>query len=264
MATQHTQREAQDTHRCRLDWGWSGVRRAAASGDIVVIVDTLSFSTTAVTAVQHGGVIYPCASQEQAARVAQQAEAELAVMRKEVPAKGRFSLSPITFLALESGHKIAISSPNGATCCGYGAQAPALLVGTLINAQAIAAALATLLAREPDLNATIIACGERWRTPTEDGSLRFAIEDYLGAGAILSYINYAMAPEARLCRGAFLQTSSDIEALLWECNSGRELRDMGFEEDVRHAARLNAYETVPILQQDHLILFTVEATDQDE
>jgi 2-phosphosulfolactate phosphatase len=264
MAAQHAQRKTQDTYRCRLDWGWSGVRRAAASGDIVVIVDTLSFSTTAITAVQHGGIIYPCASQEQAARVAQQVGAELAVMRKEVPAKGRFSLSPITFLTLESGCKIAISSPNGATCCGYGSQAPALLVGTLINARAVAATLSELLEREPDLNATIIACGERWRIPTEDGSLRFASEDYLGAGAILSYLNYAMAPEANLCRGAFLQASNDIEALLWECNSGNELRDMGFEEDVRHAARLNAYETVPILRQNRLIAFTAGATVQDE
>jgi 2-phosphosulfolactate phosphatase len=196
--------------------------------------------------------------------VAQQVGGELAVMRKEVPARGRFSLSPRTFLALEPGCKIAIASPNGATCCGYGAQAPCLFVGTLINARAVAAALSQLLEREPDLNATIISCGERWRTPTEDGPLRFAIEDYLGAGAILSYLNYETAPEACVCRGAFLQASSDIEALLWDCATGRELREIGFGEDVQHAARLNAYETVPILQQDHLIPLTVGATDQNE
>jgi 2-phosphosulfolactate phosphatase len=255
MAIQQSHHETQDaTYRCRLDWGWSGVRQAAARGDIVVIVDTLSFSTTAVTAVQHGGIIYPCASQEQAARVAQQVGGELAVMRKEVPARGRFSLSPTTYLTLERGCKIAIASPNGATCCGYGAQAPYLLVGTLINARAVATALSQLLEREPNLNATVIACGERRRTPTEDGSLRFAIEDYLGAGAILSYLNHDMAaPEANVCRGAFLQASDNIEALLWDCASGRELRAIGFAEDVRHAARLNVYETVPILQQDHLI-----------
>jgi 2-phosphosulfolactate phosphatase len=258
------QSETQNTYRCRLDWGWSGVRQAAARGDIVVIVDTLSFSTTAVTAVQHGGIIYPCSSQEQAARVAQQVGGELAVMRKEVPASGRFSLSPRTYLTLEPGSKVAISSPNGATCCGYGVQAPYLFVGTLVNARAVATALSQLLERAPDLNATVIACGERWRTPTEDGTLRFAIEDYLGAGAILSYLNYDMIPEASVCRGAFLQASDNIEALLWDCASGRELRAIGFEEDVRHATRLNVYETVPILQQDHLIPFTVETTDQDE
>lgn len=264
MATQQSQRETEDSYRCRLDWGWSGVRQAAARGDIVVIVDTLSFSTTAVTAVQHGGIIYPCATQEQAARVAQQVGGELAVMRKEVPARGRFSLSPRTYLTLEPGSKVAIASPNGATCCGYGAQAPALLVGTLINARAVAAALSQLLEREPDLNATVIACGERRHTPTEDGTLRFAIEDYLGAGAILAYLNHDMAPEASVCRGAFLQASDSIETLLWNCASGRELRAIGFAEDVRHAARLNVYETVPILQQDHLIPFTTKPTGQDE
>jgi 2-phosphosulfolactate phosphatase len=264
MTTQQSQRETQGTYRCRLDWGWSGVRQAATRGDIVVVVDTLSFSTTAVTAVQHGGIIYPCASQEQATRVAQQVGGELAVMRKEVPARGRFSLSPTTFLALERGCKIAIASPNGATCCGYGARAPYLFVGTLVNARAVAAALSQLLEQEPDLNTTIIACGERWSIPAEDGPLRFAIEDYLGAGAILSYLNQETTPEATVCRGAFLQASGDIDALLWDCASGRELRSIGFEEDVRHAAHLNAYETVPILQQDHLIPFTIGATGQDE
>ena len=55
------------------------------------------------------------------------------------------------------------------------------------------------------LSVTILACGERWKQPNEDGELRFAIEDYLGAGAILSALPAALArsPEARVCQGAF-------------------------------------------------------------
>ena len=44
----------------------------------------------------------------------------------------------------------------------------------------------------------------------------------------------------------------DIAALLWECGSGRELRKMGFPEDVRHAAQLNSYDTVPVMRGRHL------------
>ncbi|WP_223589152.1 2-phosphosulfolactate phosphatase [Neobacillus bataviensis] len=39
------------------------------------------------------------------------------------------------------------------------------------------------------------------------------------------------------------------------CGSGRELRGRGFEDDVIHCSRLNAYQTVPILNNDHFIDF---------
>jgi 2-phosphosulfolactate phosphatase len=215
----------------------------------------LSFSTTAVTAIQRGGIIYPCTTQENAAVLAQQVGGELAVRREDVPAKGRFSLSPETFLKLEPGSKVTLASPNGATCCNYGNQAPYLLVGTLINAKAVATVLSDLLDHNPDLNVTVIACGERWSIPSEDGPLRIAIEDYLGAGAILSYLNADKSPESRVCQGAFLQAGDDLEALLWDCASGRELRERGFEQDIRHAARLDVYESVPLLRENRLEAF---------
>ena len=99
-----------------------------------------------------------------------------------------------------------------------------------------------------DLCVTLIACGERWQTPAEDGALRVALEDDLGAGAILSYLRHDKSPEARVCAGAFLYSRDDLLAALWECGSGRELRSRGFPEDVRHAAQLNVYEAVPVLR----------------
>lgn len=255
MSTHLSHRHSQHPYRCRFDWGWRGVVQAAARGNAVVIVDTLSFSTTAVTAIHQGGMIYPCASQEEAVVLAQRVGGELAVLREEVPVKGRFSLSPETFLALEPGGQVVLASPNGATCCTYGESAPYLLVGTLVNAKAVAAVLAELLEQTPDLSVTVVACGERWSVPTEDGPLRVAIEDYLGAGAILSYLSADKFPEARVCQGAFTQTCHDLDALLWDCATGRALRDRGYGQDVKHAARLNVYESVPVLRESRLELF---------
>ena len=100
-----------------------------------------------------------------------------------------------------------------------------------------------------------LACGERWRQPNEDGELRFAIEDYLGAGAILSGLpaGLSRSPEALLCQGAFLAVRDDLRSVLWESGSGRELRAVGLAEDVEHSARLNAYEAVPAMDGDRLI-----------
>src|SRR5262249_31106103 len=53
-----------------------------------------------------------------------------------------------------------------------GSRAPALFVGALVNAHAVAAAVAHLLNRAGSLNVTVLACGERWRTPAEEGVRR--------------------------------------------------------------------------------------------
>ncbi len=240
MYTQHP-------YRCQLDWGRHGVRQGAERRDILVIIDTLSFSTAVVTAVHYGGLIYPCSPEEDAAALAQQIGGEAAVSRRDVPERRRFSLSPATYLHLEAGTRVVLASPNGATCSRYAGQVPCLLVGALVNAQAVV----SLLLEQEDLSVTVIACGERWSPPSEDGALRVAVEDYLGAGAILSYLEHEKSPEARVCEGAFMQVRDDLDSILWECASGRELREMGFGVDVQHAARLNAYETVPHMRDDH-------------
>jgi 2-phosphosulfolactate phosphatase len=53
---------------------------------------------------------------------------------------------------------------------------------------------------------------------------------------------------------------NDLDALLWECGSGRELRQMGFGEDVKHAAHLNAYETVPHMRDSHARTISLHQT----
>jgi 2-phosphosulfolactate phosphatase len=242
---------SQQGYRCRLAWGRRGAREAAARRDILIIVDTLSFSSAVVTAVQQGGLIYPCAESEEPSALAQRVGAEVAVHRRDVPAKGRFSLSPRTYLDMEPGTRVVLASPNGATCSRYACETPFLFVGALLNAEAAANAVAALL-ETTQLGVTVIACGERWQTPSEEEELRMAVEDYLGAGAILSYLRAEKSPEARVCAGAFLHTLHDLQTLLWECGSGRELREKGYAADVRHAARLNLVNAVPVLKDECL------------
>jgi 2-phosphosulfolactate phosphatase len=119
----------QHPYHCRLDWGRRGVRQAAEQGDILVIVGTLSFSTATATSVHYGGIIYPCAHSEDAAILAQHLGGEAAVPRQDVPEKGRFSLSPATYLRIEPGTRVVLSSPNGRTCSRYAGQVPYLFVG---------------------------------------------------------------------------------------------------------------------------------------
>jgi len=146
-----------------------------------------------------------------------------------------------------------VASPNGATCSRYGRAVPKLLVGALVNATAVSQALVRLLA-ESDLSVTLLACGERWQQPSEDGDLRFAIEDYLGAGAILAGLPAALtrSPEALVCQGAFQAARDNLTAIVTESGSGRELCAAGYPQDVEHAARLDVYGAVPVMAGDKL------------
>jgi 2-phosphosulfolactate phosphatase len=214
-------------------------------------VDTLRFSSTVVTAVQHGAVIYPCAWEDDAEEIARRAGGSVADRRRNRREQGRFSLSPLTYLAVKPGTRVVLPSPNGATCSRYGRDVDHLFVGALLNARAVGETVATLLeATEQDV--TVIACGERWELPTEDGVLRFAIEDYLGAGAILSHLPHPHSPEAHLCAGSFRHALPDLTTLLWECGSGRELREKGLGEDVVHASQLDLYDAIPVMRGEWL------------
>ncbi len=241
----------QHPHRCKLERGHKGAREGAERNDILVVVDILSFSTSAATAVHHGGIVYPCARTEDRNALAKRVNAEATVSRFDVPEKGRFSLSPLTYLDLEPDARIVIASPNGATCSRYARHAPHLLVGALVNAKAVATALTHLL-ETTGRDVTLLSCGERWQTPSEDGDLRFAIEDDLGAGAILSCLDCDKSSEARACEGAFRHLQDDLLETLRDCGSGRELCEKGFGRDVDHAAKLNLYDTVPAMYSDRL------------
>lgn len=235
---------SQSTYPCRLEWGRRGAREAAARGDLVVIVDVLRFSTAVVAAVEQGARIYPCSSPEDAPALASRVVAEIA-------GKGhRFSLSPHSYDGVEPDTRIVLPSPNGATCVTLARSSPRVLVAALINAEATARAILEALDSSVG-EVTVVACGERWPDSSEDGELRFAIEDYLGAGAILSHLPLPKSPEALAAEGAFLHLRSKLDEVLLQSGSGIELCDKGHKADVTFAARLNSHQSVPTLCGDY-------------
>jgi 2-phosphosulfolactate phosphatase len=161
---------AQQTYRCRFDWGRTGVRRAALRRDIVVVVDVLRFSTAVVTAVAHGALIYPCAPADDAVDLARRVRAKVAGYRLDT-APHRYSLSPASYDRIAPGTRVVLPSPNGAACSRAAQEAPYVLIGALVNAQAVGAAVSVLM-KETDRAVTIIACGERW--PAQKGPFRSA------------------------------------------------------------------------------------------
>ncbi|HEX6420946.1 MAG TPA: hypothetical protein VFZ77_20760 [Acidimicrobiales bacterium] len=91
---------------------------------------------------------------------------------------------------------------------------------------------------------TVIACGERWR----DGSLRPALEDHLGAGAVISGLEGDRSPEAQAAAAVFHDARGRLPTVLRACASGREQVARGWEADLAHASALGVSSAVPVLR----------------
>jgi len=230
-----------------LAWGRRGARDAAARGDVMVVVDVLSFSTAVATAVAHGGIIYPCGKHDDAAAIAQAVGATVAVHRNSVLKSGQYSLSPLSFVGIQSGQKVVLPSPNGSVCSDYGRHVPALFAGALVNASATAHAAMAECARRAK-QVTVICAGERWGDAFEQEEMRVAIEDYLGAGAIISHIPAKKSPEATLCETAFTASRENVANLIRGSGSGQELIERGYAGDIGHAVQLDYYTAAAVLR----------------
>ncbi|MGW6709254.1 2-phosphosulfolactate phosphatase, partial [Streptomyces sp. NPDC054956] len=141
--------------------------------------------------------------------------------------------------------RLVLPSPNGSSIAAA-AGGSTVVAGCLRNAAAVARWLHRHGYGTLDRPVAVIASGERW----PDGSLRPALEDLLGAGAVLSALRGLgggpLSPEASVAADCF-EATPDVVAAVTGCASGRELADGGFAGDVAVATELDACGIVPLL-----------------
>jgi len=257
----------------RFGWGADDLAVLGSESDALVIVDVLSFTSAVSVAVGRGARVWPYRFRDaSAAAFAAERGAELAVSRGAVGdgdgdgagrgvRAGRWTLSPAALVEIPAGTRLVLPSPNGSALSAAAAAIPGIVVaaGCLRNAAAVGGWLAAdgLLERR---GVAVIAAGERW--PDADGRahagpLRPAVEDLLGAGAVIARIveraglspRADLSPEARAALAAFRAARADSDLLdeLRRAVSGRELRAGGWDADVVAAAALDADEAVPVL-----------------
>ncbi|WP_367131439.1 2-phosphosulfolactate phosphatase [Saccharothrix sp. HUAS TT1] len=226
---------AQEGSRLRLEWGAEGVAALGGQCAVLVVVDVLSFSTAVDVVVARGGSVRPVrwADRASAAR----------------PADPSWTLRPSSLVSVPTGVELELASANGATLCSLAASTGAVvLAGCLRNASAVAAAARELAAGGP---IGVVPGGERWGVTIsesgEGGPLRPAVEDLLGAGAVVaSLLGYGSASvEAALAAEVFARSS--VADVLAGCVSGRELIAAGHAGDVALASEVDVSTAVPRL-----------------
>lgn len=206
----------QSRYQVRLEWGDDGLARLAAS-DVVVVVDVLRFSSTVTTRVAAGGAV------------------------------------PLDAAA----HAVSLNGAATSRAAAALDPAPIVLLGCLRNASAVAEAIADEQRRRgARTSIALIAGGEL--VPADAGAAartarRFAVEDLLGAGAIVDALGVRgidhTSPEAAAAGEAFRGLRAARRHLLAASGSGQELAERGAHDEVRAAAELDASTAVPVLRE---------------
>lgn len=158
-------------------------------------------------------------------------------------------------------------SRNGAAVVSAAVPAGAVLVGALRNAAAVARTVLEIQnRRQARTSVAVIAAGEL----TDAGELRFAVEDLLGAGAIIAALSDLGAdhtsPEAAAACESARGLRRALRHLLTASGSGRELAD-GVASTAKieaaglvptsaaAAAEIDAVDVVPVLSDGMLVPF---------
>lgn len=237
---------AQQEYDVRFEWGLIGLQTLAPHCEVIIIVDVLSFTTCVDIAVGRGAIVFPYNG-------AAEDLPDYAAARNALYARpGRqheagFSLAPSSLINIPPDTRLVLPSPNGSTLSLASLSLASLslasgnlptLAGSLRNAQAVAR-YADKLGRRIG----VIAAGERW----PGGLLRPALEDLLGAGAVIAHLPGSLSPEAALALAGFQQMEATILDALQRCGSGKELIGRGFAEDVQLAGQINVSDAVPRL-----------------
>lgn len=151
-------------------------------------------------------------------------------------------------------------SANGAAVATAAAETGAVvLLGGIRNAAATARVIMTLQERRGTRTSVIVLpAGER----TAEGDLRYAVEDQLGAGAVIAALTDLgidhSAPDGAVASESFRQLRRALRHLLAASGSGRELgigvpstarmAESGIRPaTVEEAADLDAVDAVPVL-----------------
>ncbi|HEY2048865.1 MAG TPA: 2-phosphosulfolactate phosphatase [Caulobacteraceae bacterium] len=200
----------------------------------------LSFSTAVSVAVERGAEVIPFPwGDPEAAR--QEAEKRGAVAASPKRTAGQqLSLSPASLRQVGVGTRLLLPSPNGSRLSLATGESPTFC-SCLRNFEAVARAVRDAAGAGA---IAVIPGGERWG----DGGLRPAIEDWLGAGAVIAALGGEVSPEALTGRLAYEAVRNDLASVLRGSVSGRELIDRGFAGDVEIALEVGRSECAPLLQ----------------
>ncbi|MHB1125601.1 MAG: 2-phosphosulfolactate phosphatase [Bacillota bacterium] len=212
-------------------------------GKTAIVIDVLRATSTIVTALANGcQAVIPVLTPEEAIRCRAslpEGSCLLAGERHGLPIAG-FNLgnSPREYcMDTVKGKTIVMTTSNGTRAIKGGEKARAVLIGSFLNARAVAVKTAAL-----GDDAVVVCAGTQGQ---------FSLDDFLAAGAILHWLKQInpLVEYTDSAQGAAMLFASCQDRLgeaLGQCMHGRNLRDLGFESDLEFCTGIDRWDIVPV------------------
>jgi 2-phosphosulfolactate phosphatase len=228
----------------------SEIRRISAtdlSEVTAVVFDVLRATSSIITGLASGiEAIIPVGSVEEArARKMKDPDLLLAGERGGLPPEG-FDLgnSPEEFEKL-NGRRVVMTTTNGTTAIESVRRASKVLIGALLNIDA----LANYLFTHPPKKLLLVCAG----TGEE-----FSLEDAIAAGALVVRLadDQRLSDSAIITRSLYEQVGDDLNEWLRQTHNGKQLRKIGKDADITWCARLSVFDLVCELKGEKVICST--------
>ncbi len=207
----------------------------SCSKDVSIMVDVLRASTTMVMALDNFKQIFPVVDHQEAVQVAQDIGAVIAGERRGATLKGFDVGNSPGEIQNFKGESLVLTTSNGTRIMeGMDSQ---VLIGCFANAHAVAQA-AMEIAED---HIEVVMAGVEGR---------FAIEDFLGAGTIISHLINQEVDEFAQSSVLAAENISKTKQAILNSRSAQKLNQLGFAEDVKFCLKRNISSNVPILKKD--------------
>jgi 2-phosphosulfolactate phosphatase len=236
----------------------AGLTPGEVQGRTVFVIDILRATTTMCAALSHGAkAIIPVASTEEALRLAQtigSADVLLAGEKDCVRIPGfHLGNSPLEMTERSvRGKTIIVTTSNGTKALLATQGASAVYPTAAVNLSAAAEKAREVL--ETDRHILILCAGR-------EGS--FGLDDAYCAGRLAAAVLGDHKPRRGLndaavaCLDLVRRYRDSWERPLWYSRAGRQLVKLGFRDDLREAARMDAYPVLPHYHERRVTLAAV-------
>jgi 2-phosphosulfolactate phosphatase len=209
-----------------------------------VVFDVLRATSSIITGLAYGvEAIIPVGTVEEARqRKLKDPDLLLAGERGGLPPQG-FDLgnSPEEFESLK-GRRVILTTTNGTAAIQSVQRASKVLIGALLNIDALADYLFT----HPPRTLLLVCAG----TGEE-----FSLEDAFAAGALVTRLSddQRLSDSAMITRSLYEQVGDDLDEWLRQTNNGRHLRKIGKDADITWCARFSVFDLVCELKGEQVV-----------
>jgi 2-phosphosulfolactate phosphatase len=204
------------------------------SEDVSIMVDVLRASTTITVALESFEEIIPVKEIDEALNLASQHQAVLAGERGGAKVKGfETGNSPLEIHKFNE-KTLILTTSNGTRILSNMKGIP--MIGSFINAKSVAKKALELAENHIE----VVMAGVNGR---------FAIEDFLGAGIIISHLKSCELEEMAIASVLACQDIEKTEKTVQESLSAANLRELGFEKDVEFCLKQDTSDRVPVNQK---------------